>query len=410
MTEILDATGDEAGNPLVGPYGVAVDAAGNVYVTGSSNVLRVTAAGAITEIIDVSGDGAGNQLGGPHGVAVDAAGNVYVAGYSSDNVFRVSPAGVVTEILDATGDGAGNPLVGPYGVAVDAAGNVYVTGNSSDNVFRVSPAGAVTEIIDSTGDGSGNALAAPFAVAVDGAGNAFVTGYSSQDVFRVSPGGAITMIADAAGDGAGNVLSNPYGLAVDAAGIVYVTGYFSSNVFRIESAERGSVGTVVSLSGAGLATPLDSTSLADGSFSFDGLLPGTYTVAVTPPSGYSLVTSLVEVTVGVGEQVVAETGQVPIEAGESETVNAALSFGLIELNSPPVIEDQGLAVDENSAPGVVVGSIVASDPDVGDVVSFSVTGGTGAGLFAVSPAGVVSVAPGAVLDFESVSSYGLDVL
>ncbi|MEZ5215133.1 MAG: prealbumin-like fold domain-containing protein [Ilumatobacteraceae bacterium] len=97
-------------------------------------------------------------------------------------------------------------------------------------------------------------------------------------------------------------MSNPYGLAVDAAGIVYVTGYFSSNVFRIRSAEQVGRNGEYRLSSAGLATPLDSTSLADGSFSFDGLLPGTYTVAVTPPSGYSLVTSLVEVTVGVGDE------------------------------------------------------------------------------------------------------------
>ncbi|MEZ5215137.1 MAG: SBBP repeat-containing protein [Ilumatobacteraceae bacterium] len=412
VTEILDATGDGAGNPLVGPYGVAVDAAGNVYVTGNSsdNVFRVSPAGAVTEIIDSTGDGTGHTLEKPYGVATDAAGNVYVAGYTSDNVFRVSPAGVVTEIIDATGDGAGNPLDGPFGVATDGAGNVYVTGLSSDNVFRVSPAGVVTEIIDSTGDGAGNPLDSPYEAAVDAAGNVYVTGSNSNNVFRVSPAGVVTEIIDSTGDGAGNQLASPFWVAVDSAGNVFVTGASSDNLFRIREREAAAGLVDVSLSGGGLVDPVVTATLPDGSFSFDGLLPGAYTVTVTPPSGYSLVTSLVEVTVGVGEQVVAETGQVPIEAGESETVNAALSFGLIELNSPPVIEDQGLAVDENSAPGVVVGSIVASDPDVGDVVSFSVTGGTGAGLFAVSPAGVVSVAPGAVLDFESVSSYGLDVL
>ncbi|MEZ5256728.1 MAG: hypothetical protein R2705_07510 [Ilumatobacteraceae bacterium] len=56
---------------------------------GGNNVLRVTAAGAIT-VIDVSGDGAGTSWAARTGVY--AAGNVYVAGYSSDNVFRVSAA------------------------------------------------------------------------------------------------------------------------------------------------------------------------------------------------------------------------------------------------------------------------------------------------------------------------------
>ena len=91
----------------------------------------------VTEILDATGDGAGNTLDGPFGVAVDGAGNLYVTGFNGDNVFKVTSAGVVTEILDATGDGAGNPLDAPYGVAVDGSGNVYVSGQGSDNVFMV---------------------------------------------------------------------------------------------------------------------------------------------------------------------------------------------------------------------------------------------------------------------------------
>ena len=88
----------------------------------SDNAFRVTPAGIITEIIDATGDGADNPVGGAVGVAVDDAGNVYVAAYDSDNVFRITPAGKITEIIDAAGDGAGNPLDGPSRVAVDAAG------------------------------------------------------------------------------------------------------------------------------------------------------------------------------------------------------------------------------------------------------------------------------------------------
>ncbi|MEZ5215129.1 MAG: hypothetical protein R2715_00730 [Ilumatobacteraceae bacterium] len=58
-------------------------------LTGSSsrNVFRVSPAGVITEIIDATGDGAGNRSADPR-VAVDGAGNVYVTGVFSDNVFR----------------------------------------------------------------------------------------------------------------------------------------------------------------------------------------------------------------------------------------------------------------------------------------------------------------------------------
>ncbi len=86
---------------------------------------RAAAQFLITEIIDVTGDGAGNVLDNPASIAVDGVGNVYVAGDGTDNAFRITPGGVITEIIDASGDGAGNVLNGPEGIAVDAAGNVY---------------------------------------------------------------------------------------------------------------------------------------------------------------------------------------------------------------------------------------------------------------------------------------------
>ncbi len=101
--------------------------------------VNVMAQGDITEIIDASGDGAGNPLDGSISIAVDGAGTVYVTGYDSDNAFRITPAGKITEIIDASGDGAGKTLDGSHGVAVDGAGNVYVTGVDSDNAFCIAP-------------------------------------------------------------------------------------------------------------------------------------------------------------------------------------------------------------------------------------------------------------------------------
>ncbi len=59
---------------------------------------RAAAQFLITEIIDVTGDGAGNVLDNPASIAVDGVGNVYVAGDGTDNAFRITPAGVITEI------------------------------------------------------------------------------------------------------------------------------------------------------------------------------------------------------------------------------------------------------------------------------------------------------------------------
>ena len=107
----------------------------------------------ITQIIDSSGDGAGMALELPFGIAVGAAGDVYITGSLSDNVFHIDPNGTITQIIDLTGDGSGNNLAFPFGIAVGSSGSVYVTGQSSNNVFRIDSNGVITEIIDSTGDG-----------------------------------------------------------------------------------------------------------------------------------------------------------------------------------------------------------------------------------------------------------------
>ena len=64
-------------------------------MTGSSNAFKISPGGTITEIIDATGDGAENVLDFPTGVALDAAGTVYLTGVQSDNAFAIPPATVV---------------------------------------------------------------------------------------------------------------------------------------------------------------------------------------------------------------------------------------------------------------------------------------------------------------------------
>ncbi|MBW2291749.1 MAG: NHL repeat-containing protein [Deltaproteobacteria bacterium] len=254
ITEIIDETGDGAGQELkigflnsVATAGVAVAPNNNVYVVGgvSNNAFSITPGGTITQIIDATGDGAGNSLTRPDGVAVAPNGNVYVVGSTSDNVFEITPGGVITQIIDATGDGAGNALDLPTGIAVDLNGNVFVAGVRSDNVFEITPGGVITQIIDATGDGTGNPLVGPTGLAVDPAGNLYVAGGESNNAFSITPGGTITQIIDADGDKTGDGTcvatdarsKNPFcqarGIDVGPDGNVYVTGSSSDNVFRI---------------------------------------------------------------------------------------------------------------------------------------------------------------------------------
>jgi cysteine-rich repeat protein len=257
ITQIIDATGDGEGNTLTRPTDVAVDESGNVYVAGGlgHNAFRIDPSGGITEIIDATGDGAGNPLGITAEVAMGGSGNVYVTGFFSTNAFRIEPNGVITEIIDITGDGEGNTLLGIASVAVGGLGNVYVTGAITDNAFRIDPSGVITEIIDETGDGAGNALLAPWGVAVDGLGNVYVTGNESDNVFRIDPSGVITEIIDGSGDGAGKPLDSPAAIAVDGPGNVYVAGAGSNNAFRIDP--NGVITEIVDATGDGAGNPLD---------------------------------------------------------------------------------------------------------------------------------------------------------
>ena len=69
----------------------------------------------------------------------------------------------------------------------------------------------------------------------------------------------------------------------------------------------------------------------------------------------------------------------------------------------------GFTVNENSANGTVVGTVVAFDPDISDTYTFSLTNNAG-GRFAIDPSnGTITVANGALLDFETASSHNIDV-
>ena len=78
-------------------------------------------------------------------------------------------------------------------------------------------------------------------------------------------------------------------------------------------------------------------------------------------------------------------------------------------NSAPTITDQSFAVDENSANGTLVSTLVASDPD-GDTLSFSITAGNIDGAFAIDVrSGALTVANSAALDYATIAEYSLTV-
>jgi len=80
-------------------------------------------------------------------------------------------------------------------------------------------------------------------------------------------------------------------------------------------------------------------------------------------------------------------------------------------NTPPVVNDQSFSVNENSVNGTVVGTVVATDSDVGQTLTYSIVSGNTGGAFAINGStGQITVANAAVLNFEATPSFSLGVM
>ncbi len=239
--------------------GVVADAFGNVFVAdgGNSLLLKITPNGVLTVVAGngirgYSGDGglatsASLNLpiggGAQAGVAVDAAGNLYVADTASHRIRKVNPDGKISTVAGGVGagfSGDGGPATSaslniPTGVTVDAAGNLYIADNFNNRIRRVSPNGTITTVAGNgvaafSGDG-GPATAAslnrPSAVAVDGGANLYIAEEVNRRIRKVTPQGTISTVAGGGTGGDGSLatmadLGTPRGIAVDRAGNLYI--------------------------------------------------------------------------------------------------------------------------------------------------------------------------------------------
>ena len=265
---------------LGGPSGVAVDGSGGLFIADSYNhrIRKVDSTGTIATIVGgfFSGDGrAADQayLGRPKGVAVDAAGNVYIADTSNHRIRKVDAAGIITTIAGTGegdysfgGDGGAATeaqLAYPSGVAADAAGNVYIADTSNHRIRKVDPAGTITTVAGSGEPGLGGdggqahqaKLDNPFGVAVDGAGSLYIADSSNHRIRKVDPAGTITTVAGSGEPGFGGDggqahqarLDNPFGVAVDGTGSLYIADTSNHRIRKVDAA--GIISTIAGWGG-----------------------------------------------------------------------------------------------------------------------------------------------------------------
>ncbi len=234
------------GNSTDRANALAVDVAGNVYVTGYSYgsstsydyaTIKYNSSGMQQWVVHYNRPG--NSTDFANALAVDVAGNVYVTGYSHSSstssdyaTIKYNASGVEQWVMHYNGPGNG----GDEGkaLAVDDSGNVYVTGSASGSgtrddyvTIKYNSAGAEQWVIPY--NGPGNDYDRATALDIDASGNVYVTGISFSSGTRYD---YVTIKYNSAGaeqwvmryDGPGNHDDLTTDLAVDAAGNVYVTG------------------------------------------------------------------------------------------------------------------------------------------------------------------------------------------
>ena len=254
------------------PWGIAADGSGNVYVADQGNlkIRKITANGIVTTLAGNGTQGATNGTGistsfnYPSGVAVDAAGNVYVADRENSKIRKISAAGIVTTLAGkgtpgaTNGTGASASFSLPSGVAVDGSGNVYVADNENCKIRKITATGVVTNLAgngyNGITDGAGTTASFnnPEGVAVDATGNVYVADTGNHKIRKITPAGAVTTLAgngsSGTNDGTGTSgrFNNPMGIAVDATGNVYVADSGNHKIRKITLA-----GAVTTLAGSG---------------------------------------------------------------------------------------------------------------------------------------------------------------
>lgn len=241
------------------PNGIVVDASGNLYVADTKNckIRKITPDGTVSTLAGsgavgkADGTGAAASFNYPFDLAIDTAGNLYVTDQGNELIRKVTSAGVVTTIAgsgttgssDGTGSAAG--FSRPTGIAVDASGNCYVADQDNKKIRMITPSGVVTTLAGGTtgsADGTGSAAAfnSPNGMTIDASGTLYVTDIPNQLIRKITAKGVVTTIAGKLGsygfaDGLGTsaLFYDPQGIQADAAGNLYVADTYNNSIRKI---------------------------------------------------------------------------------------------------------------------------------------------------------------------------------
>lgn len=272
------------------PFGLAVDAAGNMYIADCSNnrIRKVDAAtGLVSTIAGTGNIGATGDngpataatLAGPSSVVLDAAGNLYVADAGNNAVRRVDAVtGIITTVAGTlgrhgyTGDrGPANSatLNTPNGIALDSSNNLYLADTGNHAIRRVDAVTGKITTVAGTGTAGYNGdslpatsaqLSSPWSVTVAPTGELYIADQNNHRVRLVSPAGMISTVAGSGiagfsgekGPATEAQLNEPASVVLDVAGNLYIADSGNNRVRKI-SAKDSSILTIAGIDSEGFS-------------------------------------------------------------------------------------------------------------------------------------------------------------